>query len=139
VTINKLKEYWWKRKNIEQLTETLEALRALRGCQSPHMSDEPRSTEFKDKIGDLVVKLDEVETELMIKYSEAYDALKAVENAIASLPEREQFLMRLRYIQFKDWPEICILMNYGWSQTHWIHSHALRQLGIKKTVHNRTK
>jgi DNA-directed RNA polymerase specialized sigma subunit len=139
VTIHILKEYWWKRKNIEQLTDTLEELKALRDCQSPRLSDEPRSTEFKDKIGDLVVKLNEVETELIKKYKESYEALTVVEKAIESLPEREQYLMRLRYIQFKEWPEICVLMNYGWSQTHWIHNQALNLLGIKKTVHNRTK
>ena len=137
--IAELKEYWWKRKNIEKLTETLEELRALRDCQSPHMSDEPRSSGFKDKIGDLVVKLDEVESELMKKYSEAYEALSVVENAIIALPEREQYLIRLRYIQFKDWPEICVEMNYSWRHTHWIHSHALSLLGIEKTAHFSTK
>lgn len=134
-----LREYWWKRKNIERLTETLEELKALRECQSPRLSDEPRSGGVKDKIGDLVVKLDEVECEIMKKLKEAYEALSAIENAIEVLPEREQFLIRLRYIQFKDWPEVCVMMNYGWSQTHSIHRNALRLLGAQKTVHNRTK
>jgi len=134
-----LREYWWKRKNIERLTETLEELKALRECQSPRLSDEPRSGGVKDKIGDLVVKLDEVECEIMKKLKEAYEALSAIENAIEVLPEREQFLIRLRYIQFKDWPEVCVTMNYGWSQTHSIHRNALRLLGAQKTVHNRTK
>ena len=70
-----LREYWWKRKNIERLTETLEELKALRECQSPRLSDEPRSGGVKDKIGDLVVKLDEVECEIMKKLKEAYEAI----------------------------------------------------------------
>ena len=108
-----LREYWWKRKNIEKLIETLEELKALRDCQSPRLTDEPRSTKAIDKIGDLVAKLNEVESELMKKYTEAYEALSAIESAIEVLPEREQYLIRLRYIQFKDWPEVCVLMSYS--------------------------
>lgn len=133
-----LREYWWKRKNIDRLVDTLEELRALRDCQSPRLSDEPRSGGVKDKVGDLVVKLNEVECQLMQKLTESYEALSAIEEAIEALPEREKLLIRLRYIQFKDWPEVCVLMNYGWSQTHTIHRKALRLLNGKKSVHNRT-
>ena len=140
MTVNDLREYWWKRKNIEKVSEALEELKALRGCQSPKLSDEPRCTSGStDKIGELVIKIDEVEIELMKKYKEAYDELAKIEKIIAKLPQREQQLMWLRYIQFKDWPEICVEMNYGWSQTHVIHRRALKILGIEKPVHNRTK
>lgn len=134
-----LREYWWKRKNIEKLIETLEELKALRDCQSPRLTDEPRSTKAIDKIGDLVAKLNEVESELMKKYTEAYEALSAIESAIEVLPEREQYLIRLRYIQFKDWPEVCVLMSYSWRHTHRVHSNALKLLGIEKMAHFSTK
>lgn len=127
-----LREYWWKRKNIERLTETLEELKALRACQSPRLSDEPRSTGFKDKIGDLVIKLDEVEAKLVVLLAEAYEALKKIEDAIEALPEREKLLMRLRYIHFKEWTEIAVEMHYGWTQIHHIHSNCLRMMGIEK-------
>lgn len=133
MTIYDLKEYSWKKKNIEKLAETLEELKALRDCQSPRLTDEPRSSSaVNDKIGELVIKLTEVEAELIKKYTEAYEALSFIENEIVKLPEREQYLIRLRYIQFKDWPEVCVIMNYSWSQTHSIHRRALKLLGIEK-------
>lgn len=42
----------------------------------------------------------------------------AIERAIASLPQREQYLFRLRYIEGKIWEDICIEMSYCYAQIH---------------------
>ena len=45
---------------------------------------------------------------------------------INKLPDREQHLIMARYIHAKKWEEICVDMNYSWTQLHAIHSKALK-------------
>ncbi len=39
----KLQEYRWIKKNINTLIDTLKELETKAGCQSPKLSDEPRT------------------------------------------------------------------------------------------------
>ena len=52
-----------------------------------------------------------------------------IEHAIETLEPIERELVRLRYIDGKDWYQICMAINYEWAQTHRIHARALRKLG----------
>lgn len=53
----------------------------------------------------------------------------AVETAIESLEDpTARRLLRYRYIDGLKWEEVCVRIRYGWSQTHELHSQALKQL-----------
>lgn len=54
--------------------------------------------------------------------------MKYIEDVIEGLPEREKYLMRLRYIQGCRWETICYKMNYEWRHIHRLHSNILNQL-----------
>lgn len=65
-------------------------------------------------------------------YKEKLTALVAlqldIEHAIETLDPTERELVRLRYIDGKEWHQICAEINYEWTQTHRIHARVLRKL-----------
>lgn len=52
----------------------------------------------------------------------------SIENAIETLDPVERELIRLRYIDGKDWHQVCAGINYSWQQTHRIHAKILQKL-----------
>ena len=132
MTKAKLKEYKWVRKNIESLESTLAEIRMKAECQSPTLSDMPKSKGDKDKVSSLVALIMDTEQMIAEKLNQAYILLSDIENAIEPLPEREKLLMRLRYIHFKSWEQIAVEMSYSWTQTHQIHASTLRLVCSEK-------
>lgn len=51
-----------------------------------------------------------------------------IERAIETLEPIERLLVRLRYIDGKDWHQVCAGINYSWQQTHRIHAKILKKL-----------
>lgn len=68
-------------------------------------------------------------------YQEKLHALAAeafdIEQSINSLPVKERTLCRHYYIMGLTWEQVCVEMNYSWSQVHRIHAKALRLLEDK--------
>lgn len=60
--------------------------------------------------------------------------LSAIEKAIASLPQREQVLLRLRYIDGLSGETVCRKMGYSRRQISRIHEQALRLLAAQAPV-----
>ena len=52
----------------------------------------------------------------------------SIENAIETLEPVERELIRLRYIDGKDWHQVCSGISYSWQQTHRIHAKILKKL-----------
>ena len=50
------------------------------------------------------------------------------ERAIEALEPNRRMLLRYRYIDGLKWEEVCVRMNYSWTQTHYHHGEALKQL-----------
>jgi DNA-directed RNA polymerase specialized sigma subunit len=67
--------------------------------------------------------------EISDKIQQNYAELRRIELAIQTLPAREMYLIRSRYIDHRSWEQICVDMNYSWRQMHRIHSDALNGLG----------
>lgn len=51
-----------------------------------------------------------------------------IEKEIERLDPVERAIIRYRYFEGKKWEEICLLINYEWTRTHWYHKMALRKL-----------
>ena len=56
------------------------------------------------------------------------DGQLRIEKAIEALNPTERELMRLRYIDGREWVEICETIHYEWAQTHRIHARALAKI-----------
>jgi len=129
MTKYELMQYQWLLKNIEKLEEKLlEIDTQLQRITTRYTLVPVSRTGSRDVMGELIVKKIEIEEEINRKLQESYRKLNEIEKAIKKLDEREKLLMRLRYIQGKDWMEICDEMGYSWRQIHRIHKKALNKL-----------
>lgn len=128
MTKKELLEYYWTKKNIEKLEEKLlEIDTQLRRVTARYTLVVTRGG-TKDILGELIAKKIAVEEEINKKLQYSYELLRKIENAIKALPQREQHLIRARYIDGKKWREICEEMHYSWRQIHRIHKKALEKL-----------
>lgn len=128
MTKKELQEYYWLQKNIQRLEDKLLELETQAAKMTSVISDEPRSGETKDKLSGIVAKIVDYQSMINQQLQQAYTVLEEIEKAIEKLPERERYLIRSRYIDGKDWIEICVDMHYSWKWVHKIHSEALKIL-----------
>lgn len=126
---SELQSYTWVRRNIEKLEDKLLELETEATRQTTRFSKTPGSVSAKqDKMGDIVVKMVEVQEQINEQLQQGYAMMRRIEKAIASLPPREAYLIRARYIELKSWEQIAVDMNYSWQHIHRIHSEALKLL-----------
>jgi len=120
-----LQNYLWLRRNIDQLEEQLYRLGVEATRITTRLSHLPKGGEART-MEDIVLDMVEVDEKINANLQESYKLMHKIETAIESLPEREQYLMRARYIEGKGWEQIAVDMCYCWQHVHKIHAHALR-------------
>ena len=125
-----LQEYQWYQKKIQQLEDRLLELETRATKITTTLSDMPRGGGTRDKIGDVVAEIVAVQDKINEELVTSYKILDRIESMIASLPQREQFLMRARYLEGKSWEIICVEMNYEWAQVHRLHAEALKEVSV---------
>lgn len=59
------------------------------------------------------------------------EAVLVIEQTIDALPSLERTVCRYYYIKGLTWEQVCVKINYSWSQVHRIHARALRLLESK--------
>ena len=124
-----LQQYLWLRRVIKQLEDRREELETEATRMTVRYSDQPKGAPYdKDRMAELVVEMVELDEKIQAKLAESYELARKIEEAIGSLPEREQYLMRARYIQGERWEQIAVDMHYSWQHVHRIHANALRLL-----------
>lgn len=129
MTKKQLQGYGWLQKSIQRLEEKVLELRTAAEKMTMTLSGELRNASpERDKIANVIAKIMDVEKLLKEQLHESYILLEEIEKAISKLPEREQYLIRARYIDCRNWEEIGIDMGYAWAQIHRIHSKALKIL-----------
>lgn len=124
----KLKEYVWINKNIEQLENELLVIESRVMKVTTTLSDLPRMQGHNDTLADNVSDMIEIQNAINRKLPELYKVRLEIENMIDKLSEIEQHLIRARYIEDKHWEVICVEMVYSWSQIHCIHSNILKKI-----------
>lgn len=127
MTKMELREAYWIKKNIEKLEERLADLRAV-AVKTPDIIKIQGVPHAGDKTADIVSKIVDLEREIEQQLEKYYECIRRIEKAIEKLPAREALLIRLRYIENKNWYEIAYEMNYSWRQVHNIHAEALKML-----------
>lgn len=128
MTKQDLQQLYWTKKNIEALEDKLKELRTEATKITTHLSNQPKATTEGDKLSTIVAKIIDIQKTINLELQLYYHSMEQIEKAIRSLPEREAYLIRLRYINCKNWESICVEMNYSWRQIHYIHSDALKLL-----------
>lgn len=114
----------------EQLQEQMKRLESTIIFPSQKLKDLPPSSFDNDKMAKIVEKLLALQDLYAKKLSDSCAAQLEVESYISSLPEREQRLMRYRYIEGLTWEQVADKMGYGWAQIHRIHNKALETLKL---------
>ena len=125
----KLHRYNNLRWEAQQIAEQIEQLRAT--AEAPRtqaMDGLPRSSGSGDAMAGIVAELVELQEKYMAKLRKLNAAMAEVEDMIDSLDTLERRLMRCRYIEGMVWEEVCVELNYSWSQTHRIHGQILDKL-----------
>jgi DNA-directed RNA polymerase specialized sigma subunit len=119
-----LQSYLWLRRNIDQLEEQLYRLEVEATRTTTRLSHLPKGGEART-MQDIVLDMVEVDEKINATLQDSYKLLHKIETAIESLPERERYLIRARYIEGKSWEQIAVDMCYCWQHVHRIHKHAL--------------
>lgn len=112
---------------IDEVEAVLYGPRAQRLDGMPRGGSRPGSA-----VEDAAIKHAELLEKYRQKVAELSAALADIERAIEVLEPRERTLIRLHYAQGLTWEEVCVAMNYGWSQIHRIHASALQNLRTKE-------
>ncbi|MCW2277746.1 sigma factor-like helix-turn-helix DNA-binding protein [Heliophilum fasciatum] len=136
MTKQQLQEYYWLRKNIHRLERRIGELKTVAERQTSQTSkDQERraSGGASDRVGNAVAEYVSIEAELQSKIQSLHTDTVAIEKAIAVLPSREQYLIRIRYIDLMTWKQIAADMECSWPHVHRIHSNALKLLAENDT------
>lgn len=117
-----------ERDDIQRRREDLEA--AMYGTRSQQLDGMPRGGSGANGILEAQIdRKDELRAMYLAKEAELDDALYAIEQAIEKLDPTQRTLVRLHYIDGLTWEQVAVAIDYSWSQTHRIHSAALKRLG----------
>lgn len=86
------------------------------------------SSNNDDKIGEIVVKISELEDEINEYIDKLIDLKVEASRLLRKLGARENVIMEMRYLQNHTWPYIADALGYELRNLHKIHSKALCQL-----------
>ena len=121
-----LMSYQKEKRRVRRLEEQLEELRQNKMSPSVTNDGMPHGTDKKD-LSDYVVKVDEIEQELVAARYSRICAFQEVQRRIEAMEdEREKDLLTYRYIRGMKWEKICNEMKHSWQHIHRIHAKALK-------------
>lgn len=135
MTKDKLREYPHLKRAEKQIRSMLEDVEArMLSPRIPNMDGMPKGKGGAGSaVEDMVEKHIELQRRYMAKLAELATAQAEIERAISALPNREQTLLRLHYLQDMTWEQVCVAMCYSWRQVHRIHGNALAMLQERET------
>ena len=123
-------------KKIESLKEQLESLREIeQSVKSQQLSDMPKASNHHQDLSDLMVKLEDLQTQIADAITESCKIKLEIEGALWKLEDPEEArVLRFRYIYFMAWEEISSIMGYGTRQSRRIHDEAIKNLKMSHNV-----
>ncbi|MBR4538450.1 MAG: DUF1492 domain-containing protein [Clostridia bacterium] len=128
------KEYlgqaYWLDRRIDSKLEQLSALRETTTKATSVMNDTPVShTRNMHSLQDVIAKIIDMENELNHDIDALVDLKKDIKRCIDAVENPEyKTLLELRYLTFKNWNEIAIIMSYEGRYVYKVHGAALKQV-----------
>lgn len=130
MTKERLRKYQKIKRERLQLERRLEEVETwLYYPKIPQLSDMPRGGSTEENAQEsMAIYHIELQQLYRDKIEELAKEQLAIEKAIEPLGSTARELMRARYLDGLKWEEVCVRINYSWSQTHLLHAQILRCL-----------
>lgn len=127
-----LRQYGRLQKRIDNLKEQLLSLKETeQSVRSQQMSDMPKGSSRDKDLSDLMVKIEELDEKIKDEMVKSAKTKIMIEEDILSLQnEDEARVLRMRYIESRQWEEIENRMKFSRRQVLYIHGRALNNLKI---------
>lgn len=130
MTLNDLQAVRYALLQIKSLDERILRLRStLEGCTAKPLSPLPRGgSAARDKLGDDVAKLLELEERRRKQVIEFEVNAEKIEKCISELPPLQATVIRLYYIDGKPWRQVARILNYNADYCRQLRDAALKHL-----------
>lgn len=116
---------------IDTKLEQIQELRSLAEKVTSTLSLDGTSLQssgLQDKIGDLVARIVDLQTEIETATRKMIDLKTEAMRIIDRMPTQEcRLLLQLRYLNGLTWERIAVDMNYSYRNVHYLHSRALQE------------
>jgi predicted glycosyl hydrolase (DUF1957 family) len=115
---------------IDGKLEQVEALRSLATKSTAIIRSHPGSGGGNDNyMEDVVIKIVDLEKEITAEMERLVELKKEITGVIGQVEDPTlQTLLEMRYLCYKDWPEIMSAMDYSNSSIHRLHQKALEKI-----------
>lgn len=115
---------------IKQIKERIEYLEERKtSIKSQVITDMPTGNGEGTDILNLIVMIEDAETELIQKEKQLIATMNKIEHTIDNVENSlDRCILRARYIECKAWEQICVELNYSWRQIHRLHSNILKKI-----------
>lgn len=113
MTIDDLKNVRRQKLRVESLQERIERLRSRAEYNQRQLGECGRSDPTRDRLAEYAAELDELEHELTGEMITLEKQLVVVDAELAKLPEINERIMRMRYIEGNRWRDIAYKTHYS--------------------------
>ncbi len=116
MTIDDLKNVRRQKLRVESLQERIERLRSRAEYTQLQLGECGRSDPTRDRLAEYVAELDGLERELTGEMIALEKQLVFVDAELAKLPENQEKVLRLRYVEGMKWRRVAEIANYSMRQ-----------------------
>ena len=129
-----LNQAYWLDRRINSKLEQLSALQDMATKTTSIMSDDVVSrTRNVHSMEDVIAKIIDMQAEINGDIDRLVDLKRDIMQVVKAVDNPElQTLLELRYLCFKDWPDIAYEMHCSESNVYKVHSRALQAVRVPK-------
>ena len=129
-----LNQAYWLDRRIDSKLEQLSALKDMATKTTSIMSDDVVShTRNVHSMQDVIAKIIDMQAEINADIDRLVDLKRDIMQVVKTVDDPElQTLLELRYLCFKDWPDIACEMHCSKSNVYKVHSRALQAVRVPK-------
>lgn len=128
MTIDDLKNVRRQKLRVESLQERIERLRSRAEYTQQQLGECGRSDPTRDRLAEYVAELDELERQLTGEMIALEKQLVFVDAELAKLPENQEKVLRLRYVNCQTWNEIAHQTHYSARNCQIYHLKAIHRI-----------
>ena len=131
-----LNQAYWLDRRIDSKLEQLSALKDMATKTTAAMDGEVVShTRNVHSLQDVIAKMIDMQEEINAEIDRLVDLKREIMQTIRGIEDPEsQAVLELRYLCFKRWEEISVIMNYSVRRVYQIHDAAMEKLVIPETL-----